>query len=738
MNRQVRFFGCGLLALLAALEAQAACPAGTLWEPYSEVCAGVRDVRSEFSTAVEPAAAAHSDAPIPGSMSTGTAYAPGQLVTLESGRLHTRMFVYPGGLERAAPLPAWLYTTATARIDNGLEVLAMYTEDQDEGYLGLFAWPCLPEFPCPDGARAPSWQWSRPLPELACNITQIVDQGGHAQKQLYYANHTDRMDDQSPPLWKSAVYLWNYCNEAWDLAWEHAYREDKEDCSVPGTTCAWWGPSIETFGDAEYPQIGELGYEGSLLYHDGEWSRLLPPEAEFRDPAIPDWGTLTPWQLFHLEPNRSYGVGNWLNENDAPVIEDQAALRTEVGEPLALDTSALTIADADVDPAYHVAYGLTVYGGDHYTYSDGELTPEAGFSGTLVVPVSVSDGAADSPTFELLVAVGRPDDAPVIQGQVPLQTEEEQSIEIRLDDLIVDYPGSDPATLVPVVHGGPFYTCTGTQVTPAADFSGDLIVPVTVTDGVMESDVFQLTITVTPVNDAPVIAGQRPVETFERTPVEINTGSLLLSDPDNDAWQLSVRVLDGAGYQRAGNTVTPEPGVVGLLVVHVVATDGELDSEVFELAVQVIADDVPPEIILSGSPAVSVQLGAVYTDSGASAFDNVDGDISDRIVVDNPVNTALAATYTVTYRVEDLAGNAAAATRTVIVEAAMEAIAPSSTGGGGGGAASFLLLALAAAALWRGHKDSHRKGAIHRAPDRPNPAGGRRASPSRGTATSQW
>ena len=191
------------------------------------------------------------------------------------------------------------------------------------------------------------------------------------------------------------------------------------------------------------------------------------------------------------------------------------------------------------------------------------------------------------------------------------------------------------------------------------------------------------------------------METLERTPVEISAGALLLSDPDNDAGELSIRVLDGVGYQRAGSTVTPEPGVVGLLVVPVLATDGELESEVFELAVQVIRDDRPAGDYLSGSPPVSVQLGAVYTDSGASAFDNVDGDISDRIVVDNPVNTALAATYTVTYRVEDLAGNAAAATRTVIVEAAMEAIAPSSTGGGGGGAASFLLLALAAAALWR-------------------------------------
>jgi len=626
-------------------------------------------------------------------MSAGTAYAPDQLVAMESGRLHTRMFVYPDGLERDGPLPAWLYTTATSRVDNGLEVLAMYAEAGDTGSLGLFAWTCMPDFPCPDGAVAPDWQWSRPLPQFTCNITQIVDQGGHAQKQLYYANHSDRLDDGSPPLWKSAVYLWNYCDSAWDLAWEHVYRQDKEDCSIPGAVCAWWGPSVEIFGDAVYPHIGELGYEDSLLYHDGTWSRLLPPEAQFRDPSNPSWGSQTPWQLFHLEPNRSYGVGNWFNVNDAPVIESQVALDTGEGEGLAIDTSLLTISDPDVDPAYHVDYKLTVYAGNNYTHSNGVLTPDAGFTGTLVVPISVNDGAAESATFELLVSVGTDKVAPVILGQVPIQTLEDQPIVISIDDLVIDSPGNDPASLAVTVHAGQFYSHTGTTVTPLANFSGALSVPVTVSDGLLESDVYVLSVAVIPVNDAPSINGQHPLQTLERTPIEIFAGDLLLSDPDHVPLELSIRVLDGAGYQRAGNTVTPEPGVVGMLEVKVVANDGELDSDTFDLLVQVIADTVPPEITLTGSTTISVRLGNSYTDAGASATDNVDGDISDRITVDNPVNTDRAGTYTITYRVEDLAGNAATATRTVVVEAV--AVAPVQTSSsGGGGAMSILVLAI--------------------------------------------
>jgi hypothetical protein len=174
------------------------------------------------------------------------------------------------------------------------------------------------------------------------------------------------------------------------------------------------------------------------------------------------------------------------------------------------------------------------------------------------------------------------------------------------------------------------YTYSGTTVAPSADFYGDLAVPITVTDGVLESAVFPLTITVTPVNDPPSVNGQFPLETLERTPVEITTAHLVLSDPDNNAAELSVRVLDGAGYQRVDNTITPEPGVVGAMIVRLVVNDGELNSAVFNLTVQVRADNVPPVIVVNGSPTVTINLGGTYTDAGATATDNVDGDISDQ------------------------------------------------------------------------------------------------------------
>src|SRR5438094_10588677 len=81
-----------------------------------------------------------------------------------------------------------------------------------------------------------------------------------------------------------------------------------------------------------------------------------------------------------------------------------------------------------------------------------------------------------------------------------------------------------------------------------------------------------------------------------------------------------------------------------------------------------VGDTTPPVITLRGSTSVSVEIGSTYTDAGATASDNVDGNITSKIVTVNPVNTNILGTYTVTYDVKDTAGNAATqVTRTVKV-----------------------------------------------------------------------
>ena len=75
--------------------------------------------------------------------------------------------------------------------------------------------------------------------------------------------------------------------------------------------------------------------------------------------------------------------------------------------------------------------------------------------------------------------------------------------------------------------------------------------------------------------------------------------------------------------------------------------------------VPVSADTTPPIITLKGEAIVSIIRGEQYSDAGATALDDRDGDLTSNIVVDNPVNSVVDGTYLVKYNVSDSAQNRA-------------------------------------------------------------------------------
>ena len=80
-------------------------------------------------------------------------------------------------------------------------------------------------------------------------------------------------------------------------------------------------------------------------------------------------------------------------------------------------------------------------------------------------------------------------------------------------------------------------------------------------------------------------------------------------------------------------------------------------------------DATVPVITLIGSD-VSQEVGGSYTDAGATASDNIDGDITSNIAVVNPVDPNSVGVYTITYNVSDTALNPATqVTRTVTITA---------------------------------------------------------------------
>jgi hypothetical protein len=78
-------------------------------------------------------------------------------------------------------------------------------------------------------------------------------------------------------------------------------------------------------------------------------------------------------------------------------------------------------------------------------------------------------------------------------------------------------------------------------------------------------------------------------------------------------------------------------------------------------------DTLAPVITLNGNNPDTAYLNGTYTDPGATAIDNVDGDISSSIVVSGSVNTSTAGTYTLWYKATDAWGNSDSVSRTVVV-----------------------------------------------------------------------
>ncbi|RLP69355.1 cadherin-like domain-containing protein, partial [Xanthobacter tagetidis] len=93
--------------------------------------------------------------------------------------------------------------------------------------------------------------------------------------------------------------------------------------------------------------------------------------------------------------------------------------------------------------------------------------------------------------------------------------------------------------------------------TPDADFNGDASFSYTVSDGKGGTDTATVAVSVTPVNDAPVAAGDT-ASTAEDTPLVIAVADLLANDADVDGETLTVSGVGGA----VGGTVALDAGEI--------------------------------------------------------------------------------------------------------------------------------------------------------------------------------
>lgn len=302
---------------------------------------------------------------------------------------------------------------------------------------------------------------------------------------------------------------------------------------------------------------------------------------------------------------------------------------------------------------------VTITEGDEYTDAgatatddrDGDLTEnivvggdevDPATPGTYVITYNVSDAAgnpATEVTREVIV-----EEAPVIFDDGLLTNGD---FEAGADPWLAGV-GTDPAPVV-TVDGNTYYSVTIESPNPDQPFLVNLSQKLALTAG----ESYILSFDAWSDRERTIIAGIGRSEgdfanvnetvaiTATRSTYTITLGPIEFGEANN-------RVL----FDNNGAA-----GLVNIDNVSLIVDDGSGP------------DTTPPVITLNGSSTINLAIGATFEDPGATATDNVDGDITANIQVGgDEVDTNTEGTYVITYNVSDAAGNAAAeVTRTVIV-----------------------------------------------------------------------
>jgi hypothetical protein len=90
-------------------------------------------------------------------------------------------------------------------------------------------------------------------------------------------------------------------------------------------------------------------------------------------------------------------------------------------------------------------------------------------------------------------------------------------------------------------------------------------------------------------------------------------------------------------------------------------------GEIEEYNIIILKDTIAPIIILSGRTNDSTNVFTSYKEPGFKAIDNLDGDITNKVIFNNNVDTSRLGIYTIEYQVKDTDNNEYSTTRSVLI-----------------------------------------------------------------------
>ncbi|MEL6108344.1 MAG: Ig-like domain-containing protein, partial [Planctomycetota bacterium] len=339
------------------------------------------------------------------------------------------------------------------------------------------------------------------------------------------------------------------------------------------------------------------------------------------------------------------------NINDAPVAIDNHYSVTEdtIKSVAAVSGLIADDTDADFDALSVVSIVAPPQSGTLLSWSaDGsfDYSPALNHSGTDHFSYQVQDPSGLSSVATAFITIDAVNDAPIAVADTGYVVDEDESLSIAAPGLLLNDTDIEGDSLIAnlVAHSDDGVISIdangGFQFTPAPDFYGDFEFTYEAIDATAQSDPVVVTISVSPVNDAPVATGDGPY-LYVREPggqLSVSAANGLLSnDSDFDGDVLfSTIATQGQHGTAAVNangsfTYTPtSPSWAGTDAFTYVANDGELSSS--ETTVTVIVDHAPTANDDAFS-AVEDTILSVPANTGALSND-YDVDVSDTIAAE--------------------------------------------------------------------------------------------------------
>src|SRR5204863_126582 len=168
------------------------------------------------------------------------------------------------------------------------------------------------------------------------------------------------------------------------------------------------------------------------------------------------------------------------------------------------------------------------------------FTPTLNFNGPATFTYKANDGTADSNTATVTITVTPINDAPVAATN-SYSTNEDTPLTITAPGVLGNDTDADGNPLTAVLVSGPL-PAQGTLTlnangsftfTPAPNFNGPATFTYKANDGSLDSNTATVTITINPVNDAPV-AVNNSYSTNEDTALNVAVPGVLGNDTDAD------------------------------------------------------------------------------------------------------------------------------------------------------------------------------------------------------------